>query len=157
MKKQFVLLVILCVSFDSQADLSTDDDGYVIEDMNLIQNDQPERRFLSGGNQRQSQINDIRQKFHIPPDVVLTKEVSVKQGKLRGVVRTMHAQSGLRDVDQYLGIPYAAAPTGSGRFMPPGNQKYFCYLIRTRKKNRLGIFVAFSLFFAFRRKHSLVE
>lgn len=49
-----------------------------------------------------------------------TREVAVKQGRLKGIVRVMHPQSGLKNVDQYLGIPYAEAPVGSRRFMPPG-------------------------------------
>ncbi|XP_053671850.1 uncharacterized protein LOC128722056 [Anopheles nili] len=48
-----------------------------------------------------------------------TRDIAVKQGILRGFVRVMHAQSGLKNVDQYLGIPYAEAPVGSRRFMPP--------------------------------------
>ncbi|XP_055641383.1 uncharacterized protein LOC129778493 [Toxorhynchites rutilus septentrionalis] len=48
-----------------------------------------------------------------------TREVAVKQGRLKGIVRIMHPQSGLKSVDQYLGIPYAEAPVGSRRFMPP--------------------------------------
>lgn len=57
-----------------------------------------------------------REEFNIE----YTKEVIIKQGRLKGMVRRMHAQSGLKNVDQYLGIPYAAAPVGNGRFMPPG-------------------------------------
>ncbi|XP_058058943.1 uncharacterized protein LOC131209816 [Anopheles bellator] len=49
-----------------------------------------------------------------------TRDIAVKQGILRGTVRVMHPQSGLKNVDQYLGIPYAEAPVGSRRFMPPG-------------------------------------
>ncbi|EAT45587.1 AAEL003129-PA [Aedes aegypti] len=48
-----------------------------------------------------------------------TREVAVKQGRIKGIVRVMHPQSGLKSVDQYLGIPYAEAPVGSRRFMPP--------------------------------------
>ncbi|XP_059619830.1 neuroligin-4, X-linked [Phlebotomus argentipes] len=50
----------------------------------------------------------------------LTRQIAIKQGILRGVVRHMHPQSGLRDVDQFLGIPYAEPPINSKRFMPPG-------------------------------------
>lgn len=53
-------------------------------------------------------------------NVEFTPEILIKQGRLRGTVRSMHSQSGLRSVHQFLGIPYAAAPVGSGRFMPPG-------------------------------------
>lgn len=49
-----------------------------------------------------------------------TREVLIKQGRLKGVIRVMHPQSGLKDVEQYLGIPYAEAPIGNKRFMPPG-------------------------------------
>ncbi|XP_061386414.1 uncharacterized protein LOC133321337 [Musca vetustissima] len=37
-----------------------------------------------------------------------------------GIRRNFHPSAGIRDVDQYLGIPYAEAPVGSRRFMPPG-------------------------------------
>jgi hypothetical protein len=50
-----------------------------------------------------------------------TREVQVKQGKLTGIVREMPAQSRLRNVDQFLGVPYAEAPVGSRRFMPPSS------------------------------------
>lgn len=49
-----------------------------------------------------------------------TREVALKQGRLKGLVRAMHPMSGLRNVDQFLGIPYAEAPVGHLRFMPPG-------------------------------------
>lgn len=50
-----------------------------------------------------------------------TREVHIKQGRLIGVVREMHVQSRLRNVDQFLGIPYAEAPIGTRRFMPPSS------------------------------------
>jgi hypothetical protein len=50
-----------------------------------------------------------------------TREVHVKQGRLVGIVREMTTQSRLKNVDQFLGIPYAEAPVGSGRFMPPSS------------------------------------
>ncbi|GAB0094904.1 Carboxylic ester hydrolase [Sergentomyia squamirostris] len=53
-------------------------------------------------------------------NITLTRQIVIKQGTLRGVVRFMHPQSGLRDVDQFLGIPYAEPPINSKRFMPPG-------------------------------------
>lgn len=104
------------------------DDGYVMEDMNLVQQDQPS--FL-----RQPAHYGQMQKDFSPQDIFetkkrgvnsqqqnwqLTKEVLIKQGRLKGVVRPMYPYTGLRNVRQYLGIPYAAAPIGNGRFMPPG-------------------------------------
>lgn len=44
-----------------------------------------------------------------------------KQGKITGIVREFPWSSGLTRVDQFLGIPYAEAPVGSRRFMPPSN------------------------------------
>lgn len=52
--------------------------------------------------------------------LVQTREVTVKQGRIKGLVRLMHPQSGIKNVDQFLGIPYAEAPVGRLRFMPPG-------------------------------------
>lgn len=49
-----------------------------------------------------------------------TREIAIKQGRVKGIVRTMHHDSGLRDVDQFLGLPYAESPVGNKRFMPPG-------------------------------------
>lgn len=126
-----LVLPVLCWTLPAPSEagiVATDaEDGYVVEDMNLIQNDQPEQRFhpqrtpFAGAGP--ANRNEHKAKLHIPPDMVLTKEILVKQGKLRGFVRVMHAQTGLKDVDQYLGIPYAAPPTGNGRFMPPGESE----------------------------------
>lgn len=58
---------------------------------------------------------------HVVPDKLqYTKEIQIKQGRLMGITRRFQVTSGLAEVDQYLGIPYAEAPTGSRRFMPPG-------------------------------------
>ncbi|KAH8420801.1 hypothetical protein KR222_005399 [Zaprionus bogoriensis] len=58
---------------------------------------------------------------HVVPDKLqYTKEIQIKQGRLMGITRRFQVTSKLREVDQYLGIPYAEAPTGSRRFMPPG-------------------------------------
>ncbi|XP_034660110.1 uncharacterized protein LOC117896146 [Drosophila subobscura] len=58
---------------------------------------------------------------HVVPDKLqYTKEIQIKQGRLMGITRRFQVTSGLREVDQYLGLPYAEAPTGNRRFMPPG-------------------------------------
>lgn len=48
-----------------------------------------------------------------------TREVQIKQGRIVGIVREMSSKLRLKNVDQYLGIPYAEAPVDSRRFMPP--------------------------------------
>lgn len=62
----------------------------------------------------------FRKNFQQQQQIIHTKEVAVKQGRLKGLVRLMHIQSGLQNVDQFLGIPYAEAPVDRLRFMPPG-------------------------------------
>ncbi|XP_068155832.1 uncharacterized protein Nlg1 isoform X1 [Drosophila tropicalis] len=58
---------------------------------------------------------------HVIPDKLqYTKEIQIKQGRLMGITRRFQVTSGLREVDQYLGLPYAEAPTANRRFMPPG-------------------------------------
>lgn len=56
----------------------------------------------------------------LPEKLQHTKEIIIKQGRLKGVRRVFSSNSGLRSVDQYLGLPYAEAPVGTRRFMPPG-------------------------------------
>lgn len=90
-----------------------DDDGYVMEDMNLMQQDQPYSPYRRH-HPFQMQKDLPQQNWQ------LTDAVLIKQGHLKGVVRPMHPHTGLRNVNQYLGIPYAAPPIGNGRFMPPG-------------------------------------
>lgn len=103
------------------------DDGYVMEDMSLLQNDQPAfMRSLYGQSQREQPLSHEKVEQNkrgggpLPQNTQFTKEVIIKQGRLKGHVRSMHPQTGLKNVRQYLGIPYAAAPIGNGRFMPPG-------------------------------------
>lgn len=50
----------------------------------------------------------------------LTREYHLWQGALRGLIVKPSRQYDLQNVEMFLGIPYAAAPTGSLRFMPPG-------------------------------------
>lgn len=50
-----------------------------------------------------------------------TRQIVLKQGKLQGVIVEPKVNRDLPPVEQYLGIPYAAAPVGELRFMPPGS------------------------------------
>uniref|UniRef100_A0A182QQP1 Carboxylesterase type B domain-containing protein n=1 Tax=Anopheles farauti TaxID=69004 RepID=A0A182QQP1_9DIPT len=77
-------------------------------------------RKAHGGSRPQPVPSQPQQQGYDPRDgTPYTRDIAVKQGILRGFVRVMHPQSGLKNVDQYLGIPYAEAPVGSRRFMPP--------------------------------------
>ncbi|EEB13058.1 conserved hypothetical protein [Pediculus humanus corporis] len=51
---------------------------------------------------------------------ILTREIKIKQGKLRGLVKEFKNKK-LKNVETFLGIPYAAPPVKSLRFMPPGS------------------------------------
>jgi hypothetical protein len=51
----------------------------------------------------------------------LTRQIEIKQGKLVGMRFQSTSNLNLKPVEVFLGIPYAAAPTGSQRFMPPGS------------------------------------
>lgn len=106
-----------------ESDNYGNDDGYVMEDMTLVQNDQPFSRpsHIYGQPPNEAAPQEPKKRMgSLPGNLQFTKEVLIKQGRLKGYVRTMHPQTGLKNVRQYLGIPYAAAPTLNGRFMPPG-------------------------------------
>ncbi|KAG5679905.1 hypothetical protein PVAND_009441 [Polypedilum vanderplanki] len=60
--------------------------------------------------------NSRKQQFETHSTGRQTREVLVKQGRLIGIVRDMSAMR-LKNVDQFLGIPYASAQ----RFMPPSS------------------------------------
>ncbi|XP_030040093.2 uncharacterized protein LOC115455607 [Manduca sexta] len=49
----------------------------------------------------------------------LTREYHLRQGALRGLIVKPSRQYDLQYVEMFLGIPYAAPPTGNFRFMPP--------------------------------------
>lgn len=66
----------------------------------------------------------LERRHIVPEKLQYTKEITIKQGRLMGIRRSFHSSAGIGDVDQYLGIPYAEAPVGSRRFMPPG--MYIC-------------------------------
>lgn len=90
-------------SLEPQRNLSNSEDGYVEDDP---------------ASPPQPPPNIKREKL------LYTKEISIKQGRIKGIIRNFHPQTGLKDVDQYLGIPYAEAPIGTRRFMPPGKLLY---------------------------------
>lgn len=48
-----------------------------------------------------------------------TRIIQLKQGRLRGVVRSPVHNGNLNNIHMYLGIPYAAPPVGQLRFMAP--------------------------------------
>ncbi|XP_067014007.2 uncharacterized protein [Anabrus simplex] len=50
-----------------------------------------------------------------------TREIRIKQGRLRGFVYEPSTNRHMQKVEVYLGLPYAAPPTGSQRLMPPGS------------------------------------
>ncbi|KAL4720070.1 hypothetical protein ACJJTC_017892 [Scirpophaga incertulas] len=49
----------------------------------------------------------------------LTREYHLRQGALRGLIVRPSRQYDLQPIEMFLGIPYAAAPIGNLRFMPP--------------------------------------
>ncbi|RVE44542.1 hypothetical protein evm_010808 [Chilo suppressalis] len=51
----------------------------------------------------------------------LTREYHLRQGALRGLIVKPSRHYDLQPVEIFLGIPYAAPPVGSLRFMPPVN------------------------------------
>ncbi|XP_022828122.1 uncharacterized protein LOC111357589 [Spodoptera litura] len=51
----------------------------------------------------------------------LTREYHLRQGALRGLIVRPSRQYDFQYVEMFLGIPYAAPPTGNLRFMPPVN------------------------------------
>ncbi|XP_018572310.1 neuroligin-4, X-linked-like, partial [Anoplophora glabripennis] len=51
---------------------------------------------------------------------VYTRNITLRQGTLRGVVHGPKMNRDLPLVEVYRGIPYAAPPIGELRFMPPG-------------------------------------
>lgn len=113
----------------TRSDNENYDDEFVMEDMSLVQQDQPSFLRQSYGSFGQMQREPpAQEKFEQKrrtgnvqlPNIQFTREVHIKQGPIKGLIRTMHPQTGLKNVRQYLGIPYAAAPIGNGRFMPPG-------------------------------------
>lgn len=50
----------------------------------------------------------------------LSREYYLRQGALRGLIVRPSRQYEMQLVEMFLGIPYAAPPTGNLRFMPPG-------------------------------------
>ncbi|XP_024893393.1 uncharacterized protein LOC112468442 isoform X2 [Temnothorax curvispinosus] len=59
-----------------------------------------------------------RHSFHDTQERI-TREVRVKEGRLRGMVVQPRTNHNLQLVDVFLGVPYAEPPVGSFRFSPP--------------------------------------
>ncbi|XP_030374225.1 uncharacterized protein LOC115623821 [Scaptodrosophila lebanonensis] len=83
----------------------------------------PEAETIHSNTDKESSTSTTHhpERRHAVPDKLqYTKEIQIKQGRLMGITRRFQLTTGLRDVDQYLGLPYAESPIGSRRFMPPG-------------------------------------
>lgn len=93
---------------DTKKDIQSDGGSY------YYQRRHQERQRPQSYQQQQNNNNDYRE------SVPYTREFQIKQGRLKGLVKVMHPQLDLVNVDQFLGLPYAEAPVGSKRFMPPG-------------------------------------
>lgn len=120
-----ILFLALCVSLScGMIDASTENLASTVQnsdttktsrgtnrEINLQATERGTKSSPTQKSRRQSQRN-----------ITLTRQIAIKQGILRGVVRHMHPHSGLRDVDQFLGVPYAEPPINNKRFMPPGNE-----------------------------------
>ncbi|XP_043492818.1 uncharacterized protein LOC122518144 [Polistes fuscatus] len=59
------------------------------------------------------------QRYHQESMEPVTKDVKIKQGRLRGTVIKPRTNHDLQLVDVFLGVPYAEPPVGSLRFTPP--------------------------------------
>ncbi|XP_043284549.1 uncharacterized protein [Venturia canescens] len=66
-------------------------------------------------------------------DGIMTKEVEVKEGKLRGMVRKPTTNQRLQLVDVFLGVPYAEPPVDSLRFSPPKSPRPWRYVRRAEE------------------------
>lgn len=99
---------------------SNDDEPIVYDDDEFVDVDDDETDYNADYHQNIPQTLSNFNKQHYTMKIQETHEIRIKSGRIKGLVRTMHPQSGLTNVDQFLGIPYAEAPVGSRRFMPPG-------------------------------------
>ncbi|XP_026467551.1 neuroligin-4, Y-linked-like [Ctenocephalides felis] len=76
---------------------------------------------IPSSNQRQNNADDAEGvNFNYAEGLTPTRIVRLKQGLVQGQIVEAKMQHALPGVERYLGLPYAAAPVGGLRFMPPG-------------------------------------
>lgn len=75
--------------------------------------------------QRHHNEDSENMNFHYAEGVTPTRIVRLKQGLVQGTIIEAKMQHALPGVERYLGLPYAAAPVGGLRFMPPGELNFY--------------------------------
>lgn len=84
----------------------------------IIKNERDQQNFVTSHEDSPFYRNPNQPKSRRPPlqegyGGMVTPKYTVKQGKLIGLLKHMPDRSGLKIVQQFLGIPYAESPIGS--------------------------------------------